>query len=282
MAIYTTTKCRNCGYHTRSHERAVPKVQIGAPIFPCPNCGHLILDSIIAEYEFMTDRERVNFGSTVANVRTYPSNILAIIMGIFFFVVGITADSLTVMYIIAAIVCFAVGVSNIISNSKATDEKVMEQAIYESLQRTKNVEYVKYIEATYAANKIKRTYRPYTDRQSFIEQYKYMESRKSYIENMASFEDLVKHLGIEHKDSTINFNNEPIAKPKVEVNSSKPKPEEPHNIRFCRKCGEKWIQGNNFCGHCGASMVESNVPKPETNDIDEINRLKRLFPDLFD
>ncbi len=272
MAIYTTTKCRNCGYHTRSHERAVPNVQIGAPIFPCPNCGHLILDSIIAEYEFMTDRERVKFGSTVATVRTYPFNILAIIMGIIFFVVGITADSLTVMYIIAAIVCFAVGVSNIISNSKAADEKVMEQAIYESLQRTKNVEYVKYIEATYAANKIKRTYCPYTDRQAFIEQYKYMESRKSYIENMESFDNLIKRLGVEYSANTkfnsnisTTFDNTSVAKPQNYVDHTSERVER-HNlsanentqraqsVRFCRKCGNKLISGSAFCNKCGSKI----------------------------
>ena len=272
MAIYTTTKCRNCGYSTRSHERAVPNVQLGAPIFPCPNCGHLILDSIIAEYEFMTDSERGKFGSTVATVRTYPFNILAIIMGIFFFVVGITADSLTVMYIIAAIVCFVVGVSNIIRNSKAADEKLVEQAVYESLQRTKNVEYVKFIEATYAANKIKRTYRPYTDRQSFIEQYKYMESRKSYMENMESFDDLIKRLGIEYaantkfdSNSSTTFDNTPVAKSQNYVDhtserverynlSTNKKTQKAQSISFCRKCGNKLIDGSVFCNKCGTKI----------------------------
>lgn len=246
---YTTTRCKNCGYATRSFEGGVPKVQIGAPIIRCPKCGYLILDSINSEYEFMTDKERANFGSSRATVKSYPFNIIAIVMGICFFIAAITASSLTVPFIIAAIICLAVGISNLLSNSKAADQKIIEQKVYESLQRTKNTKYVEFIEKSYSSNKIKRIYRPYSDKESFFEQYKYFELRESYKEEMKEFGELLRYMQLEDDIE------EPqgIAK---EYSSHTSPPSSPADkkatIMFCRKCGNKLIEGSAFCNKCGS------------------------------
>ena len=90
MAIYTTTRCRNCGYVTRNHEQNVPKVQLGEPITKCPRCSHLIIDSFATEYEFMTDKEKSKFRSTYATIRHLPYNTIAIAFGLFMLYTGIS------------------------------------------------------------------------------------------------------------------------------------------------------------------------------------------------
>lgn len=55
---YTTTKCPHCGYRTRNRESGVPKVELGQTLICCPMCGKPIIDPILTEYEFMSERER--------------------------------------------------------------------------------------------------------------------------------------------------------------------------------------------------------------------------------
>ena len=193
---YTTTKCRNCGFRTRSHESNVPNVQLGAPILPCPQCGHLILDSIATEYEFMTDAEREKFKTDSALVRSYPGNVLFIIMGLFLLIGGIANGNILFGLLFGA-GCIVLGISRIIENSKMADEQIIEQEVYESLQRTKNIDYVKFIEESYAANKIKRRYHPFDDKGAFMDEHKIFETRQSYIQNMKVFNELMELMGVD-------------------------------------------------------------------------------------
>ncbi len=193
---YTTTSCRSCGFRTRSYEGNVPDVQIGTPVLRCPKCGNLILDNIVTEYEFMTDREQSKFTTESAQARSYPGNILFIVMG---FVLLIGGMSLGGGYIAAGLIfgggCLFVGISQIVENSKMSDKHIIEQAVYESLQRTKNSDYVDFITQSYSANKIKRCYRPFEDKKIFMEKYKAFETRESYMENMQSFNELLELIG---------------------------------------------------------------------------------------
>lgn len=185
MAIYTTTRCRHCGHVIRNHERNVPKVQLGEPIRKCSRCGSLYVDDFATEYEFMTDKEKSRFRSTYAIIAHLPFNILAIAFGLFMLFAGIsTGGTFLVMGIIMGAIGVYVGVSNIRENAKVADEKLLEQSVYESLRRTENPQYVEYITAIYTRNNIKRTYSPYINRESFMDQYKYFEKRPSYDESI--------------------------------------------------------------------------------------------------
>ncbi len=76
---------------------------------------------------------------------------------------------------------------------------------------------------------------------------------------------------------------EAITAERTDVQSNEsPKVEEIPSIRFCPKCGEKWGQGNKFCGHCGIPLNEHETSKPKNDDDEEVERLKKLFPDFFD
>ena len=195
---YTTTSCRNCGFKTRHHESNVPNVQIGSPILRCPKCGNLILDSIATEYEFMTDKERAKFTTENAQTASYPGNILFIIVGFALLIGGIVLGG---GYIAAGLIfgggCIWLGISQIIENNKMSSEHIIEQAVYESLQRTKNSDYVEFIKQSYSANKIKRQYRAYVGKNVFMGKYKIFESRESYIENMKEFNELIELIAVD-------------------------------------------------------------------------------------
>ncbi|HRF69936.1 MAG TPA: hypothetical protein PKV66_00735, partial [Candidatus Pelethenecus sp.] len=190
--VYTTTKCSNCGYKTRNHESGVPRVQIGWPISVCPQCGHLILDSITTEYEFMTESEKAKFTSKSSAIKSSPGNIIFIIFGLFFFIGGIVgAEGIYIaVCIIIGLLCIGIGVGQIFHNQKMVKDEIIEQCVYESLKRTANPEYVKIIQRAYAANGIKRKYTPYARKEDFIEQYKKFELRESHKENMDAFTEL--------------------------------------------------------------------------------------------
>ena len=195
---YTTTSCRNCGFRTRSHESNVPDVQLGAPILRCPKCGNLILDSIATEYEFMTDKERDKFTTESAQAKSYPGNILFIVVGFVLLIGGIVTGG---GYIAAGLIfgggCIALGISQIIQNNKMCEEHIIEQAVYESLKRTKNKDYVEFIEQSYSANKIKRHYSAFADKKIFMEKYQTFETRESYIENMKVFNEIIELIGVD-------------------------------------------------------------------------------------
>lgn len=208
---YTTTSCRNCGFKTRSHESNVPNVQIGSPILRCPRCGNLILDGIATEYEFMTDKERAKFTTENARTASYPGNILFIIVGFALLIGGIVLGG---GYIAAGLIfgggCILLGISRIIKNNKMSSEQIIEQAVYESLQRTKNSDYVEFIKQSYSANEIKRQYRTYAGKDVFMNKYKIFETRESYIDNMKEFNKLIELIGVDEcveKSETTTFIN---------------------------------------------------------------------------
>ena len=196
---YITTSCPNCGYKTRSHESGVPSVQIGAPILPCPKCGQLVLDTIQTEYEFMTDSEKARFSTQSALPKSYIGNILFIALGIFLLIGGFVLNDTAylVVGLIGGIGCIAIGVFQIVRNHKIADNATIEQAVYESLQRTKNSKYVEYIKTAYQQNGIKRNYLPYTNKATFIEQHKAFELRESYKQNMQAFNQLLESFDAE-------------------------------------------------------------------------------------
>lgn len=195
---YVTTKCRNCGYKTRNHESGVPRVQLGTPIFKCPKCGHLILDPIQTEYEFMTDSERTSFSSNSMIQKNYFGSALFIIFGIVLFIAGIVlGGGYIAIAILGGLGCIGVGIFDIIRGKKMANNEEIEQAIYESLQRTANTEYVAYIKNVYNENGIKKIYTPFVGRNNFIELYKKFEARESYKESMNEFNQFLEMIGDE-------------------------------------------------------------------------------------
>lgn len=187
---YITTRCKNCGYRTRSHESGVPNVQIGPPILRCPKCGHLILDSIQTEYEFMTDNEKAKFSTQSALPKSYLGNILFIVVGLVLLIGGISTGN--VAGLICGGGCIALGVYQKVQNQKIASNELIEQAVYESLQRTANSKYVEFIKYAYEVNGIKRNYMPFTNKAAYIEQYKKFELRDSYIQNMKNFNQVLE------------------------------------------------------------------------------------------
>lgn len=208
---YITTSCSNCGFRTRNHEGGVPSVQIGAPVLPCPKCGHLILDSIVTEYEFMTDGERKRFTTETAGIRVLIGNLFIILVGFFLLIGGlITGEEYTIIGLLFGGGIIGVGVFTVVKNIQMKNEQIIEQAVYESLQRTKNRDYVEFIKRTYMAKNIKRYYRAFTDKNNFIEKYQTFETRKSYIENMKAFNELLELIGVGksvEEDETSTFIN---------------------------------------------------------------------------
>lgn len=207
---YTTTKCRHCGYATRCFEGNVPKVQIGSPIIICPRCGNLILDSIITEFEFMTIEEKEKFSSELLTTKSTLKNIFLSIFGLILFIGSMFLGGWYIAVgIIFGIGMIAISIIDIVKERKLCNEEVVEQAIYESLQRTKNMEYVQFIQKAYETNKLRRNYTPFSDRNRFMKQYEKFEYRSSYKENMEEFNQLLELLKIENqvnksKDSTFN------------------------------------------------------------------------------
>ena len=193
---YTTTKCSNCGFRTRNHESNVPSVQLGSPVLHCPRCGHLILDTIATEYEFMTDYEREKFTTSSLLFKSFLGNVLFIVVGLFILIGGlITGDDYVVLGVIFGGGCLCLGICQIIRNLKMRNEHIIEQAIYESLKRTQNVAYVSFIKESYTINKIKRNYHPFPGKVTFIRNYAFFEEKETYLENMKEFADLMNLIG---------------------------------------------------------------------------------------
>ena len=202
---YTTTSCRNCGFRTRSHESNVPDVQIGMPVLRCPKCGHLILDGIATEYEFMTPSERERFTSSSAEEKSSFGNILFIIFGLILLIGGIvTGEEYVLIGLIFGGGLIFVGISQMAQNAEMVKENIIEQAVYESLQRTKNKEYVKFLQESYVVNKIKRNYKPYPNTECFFQKYSHFKSRETYIQNMKDFDQIISLIS---SDTTIDENN---------------------------------------------------------------------------
>ena len=194
---YITTGCSNCGYITRNRESGVPKVQIGAPILRCPKCGHLILDSIQTEYEFMTESERANFSTQTALPNSYLYNILFIVIGLFFFIGGFTLkDEYRIICIVIGVICIALGIIQIVKNHKSARNETIEQAVYESLRRTADMQYVEYISNAYKECGIKRNYTPYANKSAYLEKYGKFELRESYRQSMNDFNQLLESVNV--------------------------------------------------------------------------------------
>ena len=195
---YITTKCSNCGYRTRNHESGVPNVQIASPILICPNCGHLILDIIQTEYEFMTDSEKAKFTTKAALPKSYIGNILFIVVGLVLLIGSLSiGDTYTWAGLIGGGGCIALGIYQIVKNQKMANDEMIEQAVYESLQRTSNVQYVEYLKNAYKENNIKRYFLPDTNKIEFIEKYKKFELRDSYKRNMYDFNKLLELINVD-------------------------------------------------------------------------------------
>lgn len=190
---YITTSCKNCGYRTRNYESGVPSVQLDMPIFKCPKCGHLILDPIQTEYEFMTATEKANFSTQSALPKSYLGNILFIIVGVVLLIGGI---SLGDIYVWAGLIfgggCLALGIFQIIRNQKIANDQTIEQAVYESLQRTSNPKYVEFIIHNYELNGINRNYSPLSNRTAYIEKYNEFELRETYKQRMNTFNQFME------------------------------------------------------------------------------------------
>ena len=168
---YTTTKCPHCGYRTRNRETGVSRVELGQTLACCPKCDKPIIDPIYTEYEFMSKRERKKWSTrhlvTVDAIR----GIILLIMGGFFFVLGITSGDTygIVVALLMGGVPILTGISRFFSIKKALSSNVVEQIIYESLLRTSNNNYVKLLEQSYGK---KRTYKPIQNRSEVIIYYK--------------------------------------------------------------------------------------------------------------
>ena len=197
--IYTTTTCKHCGFRTRSHESGVPDVQIGPPILRCPRCGHLILDSIATEYEFMTEKEKSKFTTDDALAKSWLGNILFIIIGIVVLFGGIASGG---GYIVAGLIfglaSIALGVYQMIHNIKLSNENVIEQAIYQSLKRTQNPKYVQFLETAYITNCMGRKYIPFPKKEEFMKKYSYFETRATYQKEMEAFNQLMLSINLEN------------------------------------------------------------------------------------
>ncbi len=192
---YTTTSCANCGYKTRYRESNVPSVQLGYPIQRCPKCGNLIVDSIATEYEFMTEIEKEKFSSEKLFFNSLKKNGLFIVFGLLFFIFGIVSED-GAAGIIFGLISLGVGVYGMFDAKKSSKSEECEQAIYESLQRTKNSKYVDFIRNSYMVSGIQRNYRPLESKEKFLEEHKNFESRYSYKQSMEEFNQVLESLNI--------------------------------------------------------------------------------------
>lgn len=196
---YTTTKCRNCGYRTRNRETGpVPTLQIGPSVLLCPQCGHLILDNFSTEYEFMNDKEKTKFSTQKILRKSYKENILLIIFGLMFLIGGIVSSVVIseiapIIYGIIAGAIFIIGaILKIRRDQELAKEGVIERAIYESLYRTSNIQYVEFLSKAYAANRSKRKYAPYLEKETFMEQHKENELSATYKEKECMFHKVME------------------------------------------------------------------------------------------
>ena len=200
---YITTSCRNCGYRTRNHESGVPSVQIGHPVGKCPRCGHLILDCICTEYEFMTEKEKKKFNPDTFND---GGNYIFIIVGIILFFGSIaTGGGASIMLgLLLSIGCFYMGISRILENKRLKEDEFIEQCVYESLKRTENKYYVNFVEQAYKANGIQRTFKEFENKKEFLEKYNKFETRKSYKDNMNEFNEVLEIIDLKKEASELD------------------------------------------------------------------------------
>lgn len=188
---YTTTSCKKCGFKTRNKESSLPSVQIGLPIIECPNCHKFILDSIITEYEFMTDVERSRFQKDNAILLSLPGNLIFIIMGLLFFIWGLSAtgDYSIITPIIGSIL-FLIGAIQIVKNIIIYVKGNLEQEIYLSLKRTENKEYREFLEWIYKCFGISRKYKPYLEKETFLEENKHFGQTDNFKLRMEYFNSI--------------------------------------------------------------------------------------------
>ena len=168
---YTTTKCPHCGYRTRNRESGVPKVELGQTLACCPMCGKPIIDPINTEYEFMTEKEQEKWSTShITGVET-TRGIIMIIIGIALFVFGLISGGGTGIFFSLFLGggMIAMAVRKFILVEKADSYNIGEQAIYESLLRTSNANYVKLLKNAYGEE---RTYKPLVNRSEIINDYK--------------------------------------------------------------------------------------------------------------
>ena len=187
---YTTTKCRNCGYATRIHESGVSKLELDMPIQICPACGNLILDTIKTEYEFMLESEREIFSSKNYENKSILGFIFSLFAGLFFLILGfiIGEETTTIPLWIVSAFLFYICIRNRVNYSKISKNKLIEQAIYASLKRTSNKNYVKFLEILYLENKIKRIFNPLKDKESYMKENVNLETLDYYKESMKVFD----------------------------------------------------------------------------------------------
>lgn len=206
---YTTTSCKNCGYKTRDHEANTPDVQIGAPVLRCPKCGNWIFDLISTEYEFMTPKEQSKFTGEAVEGRGALGGMLFITAGIVMLVLGIAGGG-AVGGLLAGGLGMWCGISQIKNASKISEEKIVEQQVYQSLQRTKNEKYVEFVAQIYSEAEIDREYHPFADKETFLEKYKEFETRESYVEAMKIFDEVLSEIAdiesVEESTSSISIN----------------------------------------------------------------------------
>ena len=192
---YTTTRCSKCGYATRLHDSETPDFQIGMPVFKCPKCGNLLVDSIATEYEFLTQSERESLQKSYK--KSVIANIVLILVGYIVPIVGFMASGEigVIGYVIPACSTL-IGLVNLIKNGILYSKDFTEKLIYYSLKRTSNPEYVRFIVSAYRQMDIRRGYRSYRDREKFMKEYEYLEDEKdkSFEKTMDEYEELVSML----------------------------------------------------------------------------------------
>ncbi len=203
---YISTHCPHCGYAIRHGETQVPKVQIGPPVQPCPKCRQLCLDPIATEYEFMTEEEKNKFTSQHALLRSLLSTIIFFIIGISFLIGGISEE--VTGAIVAGIINIVFSVLLTAYNIYSAKNKNVEQWVYESLQRTSIPLYLEMLKNVYSTNNVNRKYSPYVRKTEFLKSHKNFETRKSYIDSMQNFNDLLERLKIQ-------YNNIPYTKTRI-------------------------------------------------------------------
>ena len=142
--LHVTTKCPHCNYRTRNQEELGPKIQLGQTIFCCPRCDKPMIDPFYTEYEFMSENERRKF-TTKRLASSGIANGISLILLAIFLIAGGIAIAETVAIILTSILGVAalwMATSEFIDVFRAKKLNVGEQAIYESLLRTSNVDYV--------------------------------------------------------------------------------------------------------------------------------------------
>ena len=165
--VYTTTKCPHCGYRTRNRETGIQNVELGQTLACCPMCGKPIIDPIKTEYEFMTEKEQQKWTTkSLANADIWRG-VVTLILGLILFVVGIFSKVAGgVVFALLGVGLVAMGIRRFVTVHKAEALNIGEQAIYESLLRTSNTEYVNLLKLAYGEN---REYNPIVDRDKMIE-----------------------------------------------------------------------------------------------------------------